>query len=156
MAALSIGFVSCDAMGLAIEAAPELQQRVCSDCGRQFSSVHGFLYKDGDAYAVYHALLQTDHPSTVVDLALSVGSWDEDATGVDRTRVGVRVWPEEDELKIHINDPDESAWGDSATFGTMAARGEVVGTSLQQEALQATEFVIAHDPRVREHLDAAP
>jgi hypothetical protein len=60
---------------------------------------HGFLYEDGDAYAVYHAVLQTDHPSTAVDLALSFGSWAEDATAADRTRVGIRIWPEEDELK---------------------------------------------------------
>lgn len=142
-------------MGLGIESAPDVEERVCSDCGRPFSSVHGFLYEDGDPYAVYHALLQTQHPATAVELALSVGAWDEEAEGADRRRVGVRVWPEGDELKMHINDPGESAWGNSATFGTMAARGEVVGTNLQQEVLRATEFVIAHDPRVREHLDAA-
>jgi hypothetical protein len=143
-------------MGLSIETEPESRQRVCADCGRSFASVNGFLYRDGDAYAVYHAILQTDHPSTVVDLALSVGSWNEDATGVDRTRVGVRVWPEGNQLLMHVNDPDESAWGHSTTFGAMAARTEVVGTSLQDEVFRATEFVIANDPRVRDHLDAAP
>jgi hypothetical protein len=74
-------------MALSIEPSSEVQLRVCGDCGRPFSSVHGFLYENGDAYAVYHALLQTDHPSTVVDLALSFGNWVENATAADRTRV---------------------------------------------------------------------
>ena len=139
-------------MALAIEPAPEVQQRVCPDCGRPFASVHGFLYEDGNARAVYHAILQTDHPATVVDLALSFGSWAEEATGADRTRIGIRVWPEEGELKVHINDPGESAWGDSETFGRMATRAEILTTPLEQEALRAVEFVIANDGRVGEHL----
>jgi hypothetical protein len=141
-------------MALSIETQPEVRQHDCSHCGKAFASVTGFLYEDGNAYAVYHALLQTQHPATVADFALSVGSWDEKATGIDRTRVGVRVWPEENELMMHVNDPGESAWGHSSTFGTMAARSEVVGTGLQQEALRAIEFVIANDPRVHKHLDA--
>jgi hypothetical protein len=137
---------------LSIEPAPEVTQQVCADCGRPLSSVHGFLYDEGDAYAVYHALLQTDHPSTVADIALSFGSWDEDATGGDRSRVGLRVWPEGEELKMHITDASESAWGDSETFGRMLSRRDVVGSDRQTEALRAAEFVIGHDPRVADHL----
>jgi hypothetical protein len=139
-------------MVLSIEIAPEVQEQVCADCGRPFSSVRGFLYEDGDAYAVYHAILQRDHPSTAVDLALSFGSWAEEATAADRTRIGLRVWPEADELKMHINDPGESAWGNSEVFGRMAGRQEILGTPLQQAALQTVEFVIARDNRIEEHL----
>jgi hypothetical protein len=137
---------------LSIEPAPEVTNEVCADCGRRFSGVHGFLYDEGDAYAVYHALLQTEHPSTVADIALSFGSWDEDATGADRTRVGVRVWPEGDELRMHITDASESAWGDSETFGRMSSRRDVLGSDRQAEALTVVEFVIGHDPRVADHL----
>jgi hypothetical protein len=87
-----------------------------------------------------------------VDIALSFGSWAEDATAADRMRVGIRVWPEEDELKMHINDPRESAWGDSETLGKMVSRGDVLGTPLEQEALRTVEFVSAHDSRIEEHL----
>jgi hypothetical protein len=126
---------------------------VCSDCGRRFSSVRGFLYDERDAYAVYHALLQTEHPSAVAGIALSFGRWDEDATEDDRIRVGVQVWPDGDELKIHITDPSESAWGDSDDFGRMLPRREVLDTDRRDEALRAIEFVIAHDPRVADHLE---
>ena len=137
---------------LTIEPSVEVTKQVCADCGRPFLSVHGFLYDDGDAYAVYHALLQTEHPSTVADIALSFGSWDEDATGNDRNRVGVRIWPEGDELKMHITDASESGWGDSETFGRMLSRRDVLGTDRQTEALTAVEFVVGHDPRVADHL----
>jgi hypothetical protein len=137
---------------LSIEPAPEVSQQVSADCGRPFSSVHGFLYDEGDAYAVYHTLLQTDHPSTVADIALSFGSWDEHARGGDRSRVGLRVWSEGEELKMHITDASESAWGDSETFGRMLSRRDVVGSDRQAEATTAVEFVIGHDARVAEHL----
>ena len=137
---------------LSIEPAPEVSEQVCPDCGRSFSSVRGFLYDQEDAYAVYHALLQTEHPSTVADIAVSFGVWDEDATGDDRSRIGLQVWPDGDELKMHITDPSESAWGNSETFGRMLPRSEVLGTDRQDEALRAVEFVIAHDPRLANHL----
>jgi hypothetical protein len=137
---------------LSIEPAPEVTEQACAHCGRPFWNVHGFLYDEGDAYAVYHALLQTEHPSTAADIALSFGRWDDDATGDDRSRIGLQVWPDGDELKMHITDPNESAWGDSEDFGRMLPRSEVLGTDRQDEALRAVEFVIAHDPRVAEHL----
>lgn len=68
-------------MTLTIEPAPEVRERVCRDCRRPFSTVHGFVYDEGDAYAVYHALLQRGHLSVAVDLALSFGSWER---GSDR------------------------------------------------------------------------
>lgn len=137
---------------LSIEPVPEVAEHACADCGRPFSSVHGFLYDAGEAYAVYHALLQTEHPSTVADIALSFGSWDEDAKGDDRSRIGLRVWSEGEELKMHVTDPSESAWGDSETLGRMLSRRDVLGSDRQAEALTAVEFVIGHDPRVADHL----
>jgi len=139
-------------MALAIEPAPEMRPHVCADCGRSFASVHGFIYRDGNAYAVYHALLQTEHPFTVADLALSFGSWDEDAVGADRTRVGVRVWPQEGELNMYINDPEESGWGSSETFGQMAKRDNVLGTRREDVALRTAAFVVDNDDRIRGHL----
>src|SRR4051794_33876331 len=97
------------ASALSIEPAPEVSEQLCPDCGRPFSSVRGFLYDDGNAYAVYHALLQTEHPAAVADIALSFGSWGEDSTAHDRMRIGLQVWPEGDALKMHITDPNESA-----------------------------------------------
>jgi hypothetical protein len=139
-------------MALTIEPAPEVAERVCKDCGRAFTTVHGFLYEEGDAYAVYHALLQREHPSTAVDLALSFGSWDEEATGRDRTRIGIRIWPDGAELKLHINAADESSFGDSDVFGRMVDRSDVLGTPIEHDVLRAAEFVLAHDERIQEHL----
>jgi hypothetical protein len=139
-------------VALSIEPALEIQQKVCSDCGRPFSTVHGFLYEDDDAYAVYHALLQREHPSTQVALALSFGSWADDVTGDTRFRVGVRVWPEVDELRMRIEDPDQSPWDDSDVFGRMVERKAVVDGALREEVLRSAEFVVAHDQRVQAHL----
>jgi len=140
-------------MALSIEPAAEVQQRICQDCGRPFSTVHGFIYEDGDAYAVYHALLQTEHPSTQVGLALSLGSWEEGATGSDRQRIGLRVWREGSESKMHVENAEESGWGHSDAFGTMLDRDQVLQGVLRDEAFRATEFVVEHDDRIRGHLD---
>jgi hypothetical protein len=64
----------------------------------------------------------------------------------------VRVWPEGEELKMHITDASESGWGDSDTFGRMLSRRDVLGSDRQAEALTAVEFVIGHDPRIATHI----
>jgi len=140
-------------MTLSIEPVAEVKQHVCQDCGRPFSTVHGFVYQDSDAYAVYHALLQTEHPSVQADLALSFGSWEEDATGNDRQRIGLKVWPEGAELKMHVENAEESAWGHSEAFGPMLDREHVLASRLREEAFRAAEFVVVHDERIRDHLD---
>jgi hypothetical protein len=34
----------------------------------------------------------------------------------------------------------------------MAHRSDVLGTPLEQEALQTVEFLLSHDPRISDHL----
>jgi hypothetical protein len=52
---------------------------------------------------------------------------------------------------MHINDPEESGWGDSETLGQMAKREDVLGTSREEVALRTAEFVVDHDGRIRDH-----
>ncbi len=123
-----------------------MSSNVCAaTAGGRSHTVHGFLYREGDAYAVYHALLQREHPSTVVDLALTFGSWDEEATASDRTRVGIRTWPDEDELKLHIATVEECLLGRLGDFRTVADRSDVLGTPTERDAMLAAEFVVAQD-----------
>ena len=71
---------------------------------------------------------------------MSFGSWDEEATASDRTRIGIRIWPDEDELKLHITAVEESSWGDSETFGRLMDRSDVLGTPTERDAMLAAEF----------------
>jgi len=63
-----------------------------------------------------------------------------------------RGWPEGEELRMHIADTSESAWGDSETFGRMLSSLDILGSDRQAEALTTVAFVIGHDPRIADHL----
>jgi len=46
----------------------------------------------------------------------------------------------------------ESGWGSSETFGQMAKRDNVLGTSREDVALRTAAFVVGNDDRIRDHL----
>jgi hypothetical protein len=63
-----------------LELGPNVDEVICSHCGKQMFSVCGFIALDGDAYSTYFALLHTAHDEIVVALTISIGKWwDDDA-----------------------------------------------------------------------------
>ena len=54
---------------------------------------------------------------------------------------------------MHINEREAlSGWGSSETFGQMAKRDDVLGTSREAVALRTAAFVVGSDDRIRDHL----
>jgi hypothetical protein len=62
---------------LTLEMGPDREPTTCKCCGGILNSVHGFIYSDGDAYAIYFFAWSESHPGAGVDLALEPGSWEE-------------------------------------------------------------------------------
>ena len=54
----------------------------CDCCGAKSRTAHGFVYRGGDAYAVYYAGWSDGPPGRGVSLAIAVGEWAE--VGFDR------------------------------------------------------------------------
>lgn len=47
---------------LSLEVESEQPGAACDCCGIKSTTVHGFVYKSGDAFAVYYAGWSTQHP----------------------------------------------------------------------------------------------
>ena len=56
---------------LTFELGEEKEPTVCSCCGGVCHSAHGFIYRDGNAYAIYHATWSKSHPEAGVDIAIA-------------------------------------------------------------------------------------
>ncbi|HLH21844.1 MAG TPA: hypothetical protein VK066_04945 [Chloroflexota bacterium] len=50
-----------------------VQTSTCECCGNSFQVVKGFVYRDGDTYAVYFAKCSPHEPGALVDVLL--GTW---------------------------------------------------------------------------------
>src|SRR4030042_2199548 len=106
---------------------------VCPCCGTLCEVFYGFVYKDGDAYAVYHAMFSKDHPEKVVTMAVEFGNWDENATRNNRYAIGMDARVTEKEIQFAFLEPGQSPWGGSSTMGRMLSRKEALVHSNREE-----------------------
>ena len=139
---------------LRLETADENNATQCACCGARSRSVHGFVYRDDDAYAVYYAGWSDGHPGRGVSIAIAVGEWSEGSSSADRTSVGIRAKPTRNSVEFTVLSPNESPWGDTPLFGKMMERERALAHPKLKEVLHVVEHVVRGDARVRDFLDS--
>jgi len=122
----------------------------CARCGTESPRVHGFVYRDGNAWAVYWAELYKDHPQhpdsrALVTIALGE-DWSEPADPVNRAWAQLDVWPDHDEIRMGFIDP--TAILDQAYFGRPLSRENVLSDARKDAFLGIADKIVYGDPRV--------
>ena len=135
-----------------VEIGEDETSSVCACCGRASSSGHGFVYKNGDAYAIYWAAWSTLHSGKKVSFALGIGEWDDDATADDRAWFGLDVFATTDRYLLRVVDPKDSPLHDIESLGRMMSRSAGIKHPLRGEVFAIMERVLEHHPAVRRYL----
>lgn len=93
----------------------DIRAHKCDNCQEIYRSTFGMIYRDRDAYPVYHATLYARHPDRRADLAIAVAyDWSEAAELASRTSVALHVRPidgglaDESGVRILVNGPTAS------------------------------------------------
>lgn len=135
-----------------IEVGENARPSICDCCGKESCSGGGFIYKNGDAYAIYIVAWSAQHAQRMVTLALAIGEWGEEATSADRTCFGLDVYSTRDQFRFSVIGPDRSPLSCPELMGSMLPRSDALKHPLLREAFTITERVIDDHPAVREHL----
>ena len=135
-----------------LELGEEVNNFACSDCGKAFKSVCGFIKKDGDAYSVYFATLETGHDDIAVGLTLSLGKWWDDNALDERHWVFIVVSPSETHFNMRIAEPERSGHAKFKPLGIPMSREEALESSLKDEFFAIADYVVDNDPAVRSYL----
>ena len=139
---------------LEIELGPNLGTSTCPHCGSEASTIRGFLYRGGDAYALYFAALYPSHEDRRMALDIAIGDWGEAAPADARLRVALEVWPTESEIEMHVHDRADWNWADSQTLGRLLGREEALARPEIDWYFEVADFVVSRDPRIASYLDA--
>jgi hypothetical protein len=122
----------------------------CSKCGGHYKRVHGFLFHDGDAWAVYWADLYEDHPThpePMAVLTIALGDdWSEDSDPAGRAWAALEIWPDLDEIKMSFIDPLGAL--DPLHFGQPLGRADVLAHRWNKSFLKVADEIAHRDPRV--------
>src|SRR5258708_3333470 len=114
---------------LSLEPGPQEDGTVCDCCGTQSTTVHGFVYKDGDAFSIYYAGWSSHHPEWGVTMAIATGEWSEGSGPADRVSIGVEARSTATEIQFTVINPEQSPWGETALFGKMLSREKATASS---------------------------
>lgn len=137
---------------LTIEVGREPQTRTCDRCGRSASDTMGFVYRDGDAYAIYYAVLHRHEDTPQLDLAIGMGTWANDDSVADLSAF-LTVWSEADEIRFGFVDPAESVWANARLLQNRLAADEARSSEFRQAVLSVAELVVSEDPSAASHLN---
>lgn len=139
-----------------IEIGEEANPFVCHCLNGQSFTGHGFVYKNGDAYAIYYVGWSIENVDKQMTLALALGEWDDDSTVADRDCFGIEATEAGDQVNFRVIEPDESPWPKTDLMGEMMERDKSLHHPLLDEAFTITEYVLRNHNAVREHLNLQP
>jgi hypothetical protein len=124
----------------------------CHCCGNAGWTGHGFVYRNGDAYAVYYCAWSQAHPERGVSLAIAVGEWDDNSSVRDRTCVGVEAYEGETEVLFRVLDPTESPWPQTDLLGLMLSREEALKSAIIVDIFAIAESIARKHPALSQFL----
>jgi hypothetical protein len=136
---------------LVIEPGAQVIELTCPDCGEVFQRVTAYVYRDGDAHAVYNATCHHhDGDEARIDATFSP-TWgyegDEDVTF--GCRVGRSAGQDRPVRSLVTG---EGAFDDAPTFGRKLTRDEALMHPLIEDFWALVDHILVNDPVVRDHV----
>jgi hypothetical protein len=124
----------------------------CECCGHTKKRVFGFVSKDGDAHAVYYALLNVTEDKPRVGLTVSVGPWWGDTDPSERRWIHAEVSTEDDEIQINVRDPQQSNFFPWSRGGVPLNPDEAKNSDWMPEIWAVADFILEADATVSSYL----
>jgi hypothetical protein len=136
---------------LTIEVGRDSWSTHCDHCGRGAVHTTGFVYRAGDALAIYHATLHHHDNVHRADLAIGIGTWQTDAAVADVSAF-LTAWSEGDEIRFGFVDPADSVWSSAGLLQNQLTADQARAHSARIDLLSVAEGVVRGDPEVARHL----
>jgi hypothetical protein len=124
----------------------------CECCGNSTVRLTRFVYRDGDAYAVYYAQFTPGHEPKRLSGLVSLGKWGEGGEPEDRLAFPFRIWIDDDNFKVGLVDAKDSPWGDVTYLGRILDRAEALEHEWLKEVFHITDHMVTDDKEITRYL----
>lgn len=112
-----------------------------------------FVYRDGDAYAVYYAKFSDNHTDGVVSVLIGLGEWGEGSTPADRVAFAAQIRAVRREFQVMIVDASQTVWSGVTFMGPLLARAEALDHPLVSDVFHLTDHIVHDDAEVHAYLE---
>ncbi len=128
-------------------------KEVCDCCGGITTRLTRFVYKNGDAYAVYYAAFSDNHNDHEIKAAIGMGDWGEEASPEDRKAFAIIIKDGGNQYEVMLLDADESPWQDTEILGRMLNREEALSHPWKEEVFHITDHMLEDDPEIKGYFE---
>ena len=126
----------------------EPKNLICECCGGKIVSLTRFVYKDGNAFAIYHATFAENHSERGVLGVISLGDWESNEVSPNRVGFPFRLWEVEENFNVGIMNRNECPWNDSNIIGRILDREEALAHSWIDEVYHITDHITKNDTEI--------
>lgn len=117
----------------------------CDCCGGLTVRLTRFVYRDGDAFAIYYAAYCNNHPDNELAMLISLGEWEEDGDPEQRAAFYCRIRPTDDSYEVMLGDAAQSTWGDLQIIGQKLSREEALRHPWKAAAFEVLDEAMLDD-----------
>jgi hypothetical protein len=128
------------------------QTHPCDCCGGTTTTLTRFVYKDGDAHAVYFAAFSDNHPDRTVKIAVGLGEWGQGSESSQRVAFALDLRVFGDQFEVMVTDAAQSHWSDAPFLGKMLDRQAALSHPWVREAFHIVDHLVVEDSPVRDYL----
>ena len=126
----------------------------CECCGNTTVRLTRFVYRDGDAHAVYYAQFTKQHEDRRVSGLISLGPWGEGASASERVAFPFQIWTEKDNFQVGLVNAENSPWSQVTIMGRILSRDEALEHEWIAEVFHITDHMVVDDRQITDYFRA--
>src|SRR4051812_42697827 len=144
-------------MEVVVERGPEKPPKVCGCCNHPILNIHGYVYRDGDARAVYYASWTPGHRERGIGFWVGLGEWGDGTADEHRTAFTLVYHHGPGETRgFHLEDASRFVREQAVFLGVPLDRAEALAHPLKAELFAICDVLLTEDHRIREFLSSLP
>ncbi|CCQ91124.1 conserved hypothetical protein [Nitrospina gracilis 3/211] len=120
-------------------------QSTCDCCGGTTTRLTRFVYRDGNAFAVYYALFTDGHERKVAYALIGLGEWGVGSSPEKRTAFSVKIWQNDAGWAVTVTDRSESPWKNETFLGTILDREPALQHPFIKDVYHLTDHMVVED-----------
>jgi hypothetical protein len=110
-----------------------------------------FVYKDGDAHAVYYAQFTAGHEQQRLSGLVGLGEWGEGGEPEDRVAFPFQMWADQENFKVGLVNAVDSPWSHVTFLGRLLDRDEALQHAWLNEVFHITDHMVREDQLIMDY-----
>lgn len=143
-------------MEFLVEMGPDLPPTSCDCCNQKTLHAHGYVYRDGDARAAYHAFWTLGHPDEGIRFVVGLGEWGKGTSPEARFAFSLDFRPRpQGSCGFRLVNASRAVREEAVALGRPMDREDALDHPLTSELFAICEVLLTEDSRIRDFLAAA-